>query len=184
MEFEVNDLTMRRNFDGTYDITATSSINENAANSLMDEFKSRKRVFLCRLYEKPKKRSLDSNSYAWTLMGKLAEKLKTTDVEIYREIIKKVGAYQIVPIREDAIEEWFRIWQHNGVGWVCDDLGECRNTEGYHNIRCFYGSSTYDSKQMARLIDEIIFECQAQGIETLPPDKLTALMAGWGEKHD
>ena len=77
------------------------------------------------------------------------------------------GVYEIVPIREDAIETFCRSWGAGHIGRMTDDLGECRNTKGYHNIRVWYGSSDYDTKQMSRLIDLIVQECKAVNIETL-----------------
>ena len=50
---------------------------------------------------------------------------------------------------------------------------------GYHNGKCFYGSSTYDTAQMPRLIDLLIGECREQGIETKRPAELAALMEEW-----
>ena len=44
-------------------------------------------------------------------------------------------------------------------------------------IRAYYGSSTHSTKCMSRLIDHIVQDCKAVGIETLPPDKLSAMMA-------
>ena len=39
----------------------------------------------------------------------------------------------------------------------------------------YYGSSTYDSKQMARLIDNIVQDCKAVGVETATPQELARL---------
>ena len=49
------------------------------------------------------------------------------------------------------------------------------------NVTLYYGSSTYDTKQMSRLIDNIVQDCQAVGIETLTPDKLALLLEEWGD---
>ena len=43
------------------------------------------------------------------------------------------------------------------------------------------GSSDYDTAQMSRLIEIIIQECKAQGIETMTPRELDALVSRWGE---
>lgn len=43
------------------------------------------------------------------------------------------------------------------------------------------GSSDYDTAQMSRLIEIIIQECKAQGVETLPPRELDAIVSRWGE---
>lgn len=130
---------------------------------------------------KRSKRSLDANAYFWTLVGKLGAKLNRSDIEIYRELIKDNGVFTIVPIREDAIEAWIINWAKNGkTGWVCDDLGECRNTKGYHNIKCYYGTSRYDSKQFARILDAAIEECKAQNIDTDTPEEIERMKALWG----
>lgn len=131
---------------------------------------------------KPKKRrrSLDANAYMWTLIGKLGEKLCKPDAEIYRQVIKDNGVFEIVPIKQGAIKRWTETWGENGTGWICEDLGECRNTKGYHNIKCYYGSSTYTTKEMSRLIDSVVDECKAQGIETLTPSELERLKQEWG----
>lgn len=130
---------------------------------------------------KKRKRSLDANAYLWVLIGKLGEVLHKPDTEVYREYIKDNGVFQIVPIREDAIKRWTETWKRNGIGWVCDDLGECRNTKGYHNIKCYYGSSTYTTKEMARLIDAVVADCKEQGIETMTPSEIEKLKAMWGD---
>lgn len=134
------------------------------------------------VYIKPKKhrRSLDANAYMWTLIGKLGEKLCKPDTEIYRQVIKDNGVFEIVPIKQEAIKRWTETWGKNGTGWICEDLGEWRNTKGYHNIKCYYGSSTYNTKEMARLIDAVVTECKEQGIETKTPNEIEEMKQKWG----
>ena len=44
----------------------------------------------------------------------------------------------------------------------------------------FYrGSSVYDNAQMSRLIENIVQDCKAVGIETLTPSELERLKEGW-----
>lgn len=126
-----------------------------------------------------KRRSLDANAYAWVLLGKLAEKLRTTPLEAYRRIIADSAAYTIVPIREDAVEAWITRWSRNGKGWLCEDMGACRNTAGYRNIKCFHGSSAYTQAEMSRFIDLIIDECNQLGIPTMTPAEIEKLKGNW-----
>ena len=128
------------------------------------------------------KRSLDANAYAWTMMDKLAEKLRVSPEEVYRQYIPDVaGNSVIVPVREDMLEHWNRIWCSGHIGRMTDDLGECRHTPGYHNIRCYFGSSDYDSVQMSRLIDLIIDDCKAQEIQTKTPDEIAKMEAEYAQ---
>lgn len=145
------------------------------------------RVYTARFQEKRQKRSLDANAYCWALLGRLSEAVSqngptVSPEDIYRNLIPHVsGNSKILPIREDAIDEWKTIWGGGRKGWICEDLGECRKLPGYHNIICYYGSSVYDNVQMSRLIDLIIQECRQLGIETMTPNELEALKAGWGD---
>ena len=47
------------------------------------------------------------------------------------------------------------------------------------NVTVYYGSSVYDTKQMSTLIDNIVQDCKAMGIETLPPEKLKMMITAW-----
>ena len=126
-----------------------------------------------------RKRSLDANAYAWVLMNKIAVKIQATAEEVYRQLIAELGAYEIIPVKTEKLEKWQQIWQGKGTGWLVEDLGECRNIKGYHNMKCHYGSSVYDSEQMARLIDGIVAECKTLGIETMTPAEIKQLKANW-----
>lgn len=133
-----------------------------------------------KIVKKKVKRSLDANAYCWVLIGRLGEKLHKSDLEIYREIIRDNGVFEIMPVRNDVIARWTEIWKSRGMGWICEDIGECRNIKGYHNIKCYYGSSVYDTKEMSRLIDAIVDECKDQGIETMTPDEIEEMKQRWG----
>lgn len=127
------------------------------------------------------KRSLDANAYAWMLMGKLAAKLRLTPEEIYRSYIPDVAENcEFVPVREDRLEQWDEIWCRGHLGRMTEDMGPSRALKGYHNVRCFYGSSDYDRVQMSRLIELIVADCKEQGIETLSERERSLLVEKWG----
>lgn len=131
------------------------------------------------LKEFRKKRSLDANAYFWTLCGSLSAKLGLSKENIYRQYIKDVGDnFTIVPIRNDAVDKWIKNWEEKGLGWVCEIIGDSK-LEGYTNIITYYGSSTYDSAQMSRLISLVVDDCKEQGIETMTPQELSLLLEGW-----
>lgn len=132
--------------------------------------------------DKPKKpRSNDANAYYWTLVNKLSEKVNVPPKQIYRTHIQDVGGnYEVVPIRNDAVETWQRNWERKGLGRICESLGESK-FRNYTNMICFYGSSEYDTRQMSRLIDLCIEDCKAQGIETLTPSQKALLMENYKE---
>jgi len=125
-------------------------------------------------------RSKDANAYLWVLLGKLASKLRTTPVEVYRQYIRDIGDnYEILPIKDAAVEKFKTIWSSKGYGWICEKHSDSK-FRGYTNMICFYGSSTYDTAQMSRMIDMVVEDCKEQGIETLPEEEVKGIMGRWG----
>ena len=129
--------------------------------------------------EHRKKRSLDANAYAWVLINKLADVMRIPPTEVYRQAIQDIsGNSEILPVRQEAVEQFKQAWSHNGIGWMCRDMGRSK-LPGYWNLMVYYGSSVYNSKQMSDLIDHLVQDCKALDIETLPPEKLSLLMEEW-----
>lgn len=127
------------------------------------------------------KRSLDANAYAWTLIGKIAAAVGAKKTEIYRRYIKEVGDnFEVVCLLDSAVGRMKEIWCRNGIGWQTET--EESKLQGCTNMYLYYGSSTYDSKQMSRLIDLIVYDCKSLGIQTETPDKIAELKALWGSE--
>lgn len=127
------------------------------------------------------KRSLNANSYAWSLLNKLSGVLKLPSETIYRSLIPDVGDNgTAVSVPIGGLEQLRSSWGYNGKGWVLEVLG-ISDTPGNVDVMLYSGSSVYDKAQMARLIDLIIDECREAGVEYLPPDKLAAMLEGWDE---
>lgn len=130
-----------------------------------------------------KKRSLDANAYCWVLIGKLAKATGIPKNEIYRATIREIGGNsEIVCVLDKAVDKLRAGWERNGVGWVTETMPS--KIEGCTNVILYYGSSVYDTAQMSRLIDLLIDECKTNGVEYLPPDKLSAMLEEWNEQKN
>ena len=134
-----------------------------------------------------RKRSLDANDYLWVLCTKIAEKLQdgktmVTKEEVYRKHIEAVGKYEPLAIAEDAVERFLMIWTRNGTGWLAKVVDS--KLDGCKKVFAYYGSSVYDTKEMSRLIDSVIEDARALGIETMPPAELESLLKAWGKKTE
>ena len=137
------------------------------------------RLYDMEVKEHRQKRSLDANAYAWVLINKIADAMRITPIEIYRQAIQDIaGNHEIIPIKEEAAEHFKQVWEAKGLGWPCVDMGKSK-LPGYRNLKAFYGSSVYDTRQMSMLIDHLVQDCKALDIETLTPDKLALLMEEW-----
>ena len=121
-----------------------------------------------------KKRSLDANAYFWVLVGKIADKLRASKEEIYFELIKKYGQAITVTVRQgtDLTRAGFKYYE-----LFRDGLSNGKPFEAY---RVFIGSSQYDTKEMAILIEGTVQEANDLGIETLTPLELAQILA----KHE
>lgn len=124
------------------------------------------------------KRSLNANAYAWVLIGKIADVIGNTKEEVYREYIKHKGIYRVVTIAKEAAPTFMKVWSEKGLGWLCE-ISETR-IAGLVDVVAYYGTSSYNTKQMANFIDYIVQEAKEQGIETLPPEEIERLKSLWG----
>lgn len=113
----------------------------------------------------------------WLLISKLQEKLDITKEEIYKDVIKNIGAYEVIPVKNEAVERFTEAWKHNGLGWICETTKS--KLEGFTNILAYYGSSTYNTKEMSRLIELIVQECNQLNIETKSKSEIDSLLKQW-----
>ena len=126
------------------------------------------------------KRSLDANAYAWLLIDRLAEHMGVSKEDVYRNAIKEIGGNcELICVRSAAVDKLCSGWANHGIGWISDTMSS--RLKGCTNVLLYYGSSTYDSRQMSRLIDNIVQDCRAVGIETKSPDEIEKLKESWGD---
>jgi hypothetical protein len=141
--------------------------------------KHKDKLYDLEVKEHRKKRSLDANAYAWVLINKIADALRITPKEIYRQAIQNVGGnYEILPVKSEAAEHFKQVWEAQGLGWPCVDMGKSK-IDGYRNLRAYYGSSTYSTTQMAQLIDILLQDCRALDIEVKPYEEIASIMGAW-----
>ena len=118
-----------------------------------------------------KKLGLNANNYMWQLIQKIADKIGSTKEEVYLEAIRDKGQFEIVPVKNEAVEQFIKCWSKNGLGNVCEIKGESK-INGYTNIICYFGSSTYDTKQFSYLCDYIVEQAKELEIETLTTNEI------------
>ena len=125
-----------------------------------------------------KKRSLDANALLWTLLDRLAAGTGIPKTELYRNAIKEVGGNcDTVCVIERAADDFCRGWEKNGLGWITERFPS--KLPGCVNIHVYYGSSKFDTGTMSRMIDNVIQDCKALGIETENPAKVKSLLEAW-----
>ena len=92
--------------------------------------------------------------------------------EVYLLMLKRYGQNELVSILSNInVAGYFKYYEVAGTTML--------NNKEFTHYRIYKGSSEYDTKEMAILIDGIVSECQELGIETLTPDELDKLKSEW-----
>lgn len=126
------------------------------------------------------KRSRNANNYMWALCEKIAEANGCTKEEVYQLNLREVGVYEALLIKEEAVDRFQKSWKQRGIGWFVEVVDDS-NREGYKLVFTYYGSSTYNTGQMSRLIDAVVQDAKALGIPTETPEELHLMMQEWGQ---
>lgn len=136
------------------------------------------RLYDLEIKQHREKRSLDSNSYMWALLDKLADVLHTTKEELYLQKVREIGIYKDFHLTEDEYKTFKVAWESLGTGWPTEQVDYTPDGERLV-IRAYYGSSRYNTKQMSRLLDSVVEDCKEQDIETLSERELSILKEEW-----
>lgn len=144
---------------------------KNAVQTILDGFKAGNEY---EINPHKQKRSLSANALAWVYCDKLAEKLHSTKEDVYKIAVSNVGVFTEVRVADaEAAKRFKQIWQHNGVGWLTRTINET-------TIQAYYGSSTYNTQEMSRLIDFLQDECKRQKIEVKSKEEVESMLKAWG----
>lgn len=118
---------------------------------------------------KRQKRSKNANDLLWELVTRIAEKVGDSKEDIYRSYIRTYGACEYVAVPEAAVDRLIESWRRNGIGWIAErvDFIKGKEIQGAVKVCLYYGSSTYDTAEMSRLLDGVVQDCKALGIEII-----------------
>lgn len=136
------------------------------------------------------KRSLDANAYYWVLITKLAKKVGTSNSELHNDMLSNYGFPELIdgklariplPDTEEA-EKTIR----KSVAYhlrATTQVKEGRDGIAYRTYILLRGSSSYNTEEMARLIEGLISECKEAGMpdaEIMTPDERQQLNERYG----
>ena len=117
------------------------------------------------------KRSLDANALLWAVLGKLAPALRTRPDDLYRKYIREIGTFDTLKLHQIAYDKFSANWASRGLGWQTEIAEVCESDRTYI-IKAYYGSSAYNSEEMARFIDYIREDAEEAGINVLTPEEM------------
>jgi hypothetical protein len=122
---------------------------------------------------KRKKRSKSANSYFWTLLQKLCEELNLDVIQEYKKRVKDLGIFRQWEIDTKNVPTFVQTWEEKGIAWFCEIVEEIGDKT---IINSYYGSSSYNSKQMSTLIDNLVQDCNSVGIQTMSDEEIKELI--------
>jgi hypothetical protein len=154
-------------------IDADRSVAEEQARQIRELLQKGEIVDL-KIEKRKKARSLDANSYAWLLISKIADVLRTSKDELYIEMLKRYGQRepQLLSVIADAVDMVYRATNNH-----CCEVGESElNGKTFKHLAILIGSSRYDSKSMGIFIDGVVSEAKELGIQTILDDEINNLI--------
>ena len=70
---------------------------------------------------------------------------------------------------DKAVESLMTGWGKNGIGWFAEvvDFIPGKEIQGCKKVCLYYGSSSYDTAEMSRLLGSVIQQASDMGIEVI-----------------
>ncbi len=151
----------------------TFEINEDLTRTI-DKLKNKPLTISAKIHRN--RRSLDANAYAWVLMQKIAEVVGSDKWSVYLLMLERYsGVFTHIIVRPEVVERIMAEWR------TVKNLGPIIvNGRRGVQLQCYFGSSTFDTKEMSVFIDGLLKECKEMEIETLPPAELERMQREWG----
>lgn len=136
------------------------------------------------LKEYKEKRSLNANAYCWVLCDKMAKELSkegtiTTKEIVYKDTIMQIGSFEPMIIEEKAYDNFKRIWERQGLGFIVQEVSK---KDKCIRVNCYYGSSTYNTKEMSLLIELLVQQAKELNIEIKPQAEINSLLESWDKE--
>lgn len=146
--------------------------NKEQIKQELENIKDNKKLYRFEPYKE--KRSNQANKYFWELLGQLCLEMGLDTIEEYKKRVRQLGVFRYWEIDKNNVATFNKMWSDNGIAWFTDVVDIAEN--GKIGINAYYGSSSYNKKQMARLIDGVVQDCKAIGIETKTPENIKSLL--------
>ena len=133
-------------------------------------------------------RSLTANAYYWVLVGKISEIAKMSNAAVHNLLLRRYGVPEtidgelittFIPDTDEASKDVLEKEIYHLKPTSYTKQGKNGTFRAYVLLK---GSSDFDTKEMATLIDGTVQEAKDLGIETLPHEDLERMMEDY-EKH-
>ena len=158
--------------------TITLSVNEKSALNEISKIKDLDKLKI-KATKYREKRSLDANAMLWACLGEIAQSIRADKWEIYLQMLKRYGQYTYICVKPNMVDAVKAQWRESEV------VGEI-NINGQKAVQmlCYFGSSTYDTKQFSVLLDGVISEMAEMGLQTPPSEEMRRALEQWEKNNE
>lgn len=125
-----------------------------------------------------KKRSLSANALFWHCVGKIAEATGQDKWNVYLSMLRQYGKFTYICCHEEMVDEVRSQWRESMI-WNSVDI----NGKPAVQMLCFFGSSSYNTKEMSKLIDGTISDMKELGLEPPMPQDIKVALENWENEH-
>lgn len=177
MEFTGKVLNVSKDWNtGKFNITF--SINENAKVEEVTAIQDAEKLSI-RAVKYRERRSLDANALLWVCLGSIAESLRSDKWDVYLQMLKRYGKFTYICVKPNVVEAVKSQWRE------CEVIGNV-NINGQEAVQmlCYFGSSTYDTKEFSVLLDGVISEMKEMGLETPASEDMRRALEQWEKQHE
>lgn len=133
----------------------------------------------CALKKQKTKRTVTANSYCWELCKQIAETAGLSSVDVYKKAVREYGVYEDAVVDNDKVSKVCESWSNIGIGWFTEKVDYSGSDKVI--IRFYFGTSSYSTSQMSRIIDFLVGEAEDLGITILSERKRKEILKEWEE---
>ena len=123
-------------------------------------------------------RSKDANALLWACIGDIAKAITSDPWSVYLRMLRRYGKFTQIVVTPGAVEAVKKQWREAEV------IGDYEvNGKKAVCMLCYYGSSTYDSKEMSALLDGVLSEMDEMHLQKPASSTLQRAIDEWEKRN-
>ena len=122
------------------------------------------------------KRSLDANACLWACLNDIAMATGIDKWTLYLKYLREYGQYTYLCVVPEAVERLRSQWREIEVVGDRVTYNEAGEEVIMNEVLCYFGSSTYNSKEFSRLLDGVIEGMRDLGLPSPMTEEVKAMI--------
>lgn len=162
---------------GKYNVTFT--VNEKSAINGFNSIKDCEKL-LIKATKFRNRRSLDANALLWHCLSEISSAMNppADKWNVYLLMLKRYGKFTHICVKPNMVDAIKAQWRE------CEVVGNIDiNGKEAVQILCYFGSSTYNTKEFSVLLDGVISEMKEMGLETPTSHDMQRALEQWEKQQ-